>query len=157
MCFVHLESSYLCIPYISALCIKLLLLFLFLYQIIFVWKRRYKYSFKQETRMQIMALCVVYCLIDMCSDFINIKVTATVEIILGYLHFQICGITFTFYLKKILMILPYIATKWRNILTGFHLFNSMVLMANLIPIFYEFLTIDPNYLLSCGSMSTVVF
>ena len=60
ICF--LNKSERCLPEEIAIIIFILIALLFLYQMLFVWMYSFRYSMLKERRLQIMAICILYCI-----------------------------------------------------------------------------------------------
>jgi len=140
LCYLNLPNKVFCHSMEISIVVFLMFGFLFLYQIIFVWKKCYGYHIRSDSRLQIMMLALIYCmgklnirfnpllLVYIFHQLTSGSVKIFLSIALGYLHYQLCAFTFIFYFKKIMNILPQIKHKWTNRLLYLHAVNSTILL-----------------------------
>ena len=95
-----------CIAYELGSLVQLILCLLFLYQVVYVWKCLYKYSFRSDMRLWVLVMCIVYLLLDVLKYFMKKRFKVPTAAFLDYLRYQIIAICFLYYYHKILNILP---------------------------------------------------
>ena len=78
---------------------------LFAYQISFVWKDCYQYTFCNEPRVRILYAGILYCLGNFTLYFFTGFTKVFLGIVLGFMEYQILAFTFLIYFHKITSIL----------------------------------------------------
>ena len=154
-CFLSLKADVHCITYILAEFFIAVVCLLFVYQIA-LWIHVYKYSFRAP-RIHVMLACALYLVLDFISSFGTLSSMAYSEAILSMFHYQIFASTFLYYYRKVMKIIPQLKAQWNFSLISMHILISFVLCVLLAMIFLDLQSMDKVVVLTCGSLSYVLF
>lgn len=84
-----------------------------------------------------MIAASVYCLLWIVKFFTKTPVKYYIDLLLGYLHFQICCITFLLYFQRVMTILPQIVKRWTKIQRCLYIISSVLLLLNGFAVVYK--------------------